>query len=341
MGESTISRRNFLAGLTATGALAAAGALAGCAPQAQGGTGAKDAGDAAQASWRDKPEMPTDIAETLEADLVVVGAGNGGMVAATTAAQNGAKVIVLEKGSDVQAAREAIGALNSTLEPDHIEDVPTLLNHANQTQAGDANMLMYKTWAEQSGEMMEWMKETLGPKGMLFPFEWHKPDDPHAYYPAMCYNPCMGEYNPDGPNYGAYAHLQVMREVYEELGGEILFLTPAKMLVQDDSGKVTGVIAESDEKGTIQINAKDGVVVCTGGYGANDEMLQDLCPGNSNWCALRDSITEEGDGIRMALWAGAELEAGGACMIWNRAILPDGFTFYGSNQGGSYGRNRY
>ena len=57
MGESTISRRNFLAGLTATGALAAAGALAGCAPQAQGGTGAKDAGDAAQASWRDKPEM--------------------------------------------------------------------------------------------------------------------------------------------------------------------------------------------------------------------------------------------------------------------------------------------
>ena len=119
MGESTISRRNFLAGLTATGALAAAGALAGCAPQAQGGTDAKDAGDAAQASWRDKPEMPTDIAETLEADLVVVGAGNGGMVAATTAAQNGAKVIVLEKGSDVQAAREAIGALNSTLEPDH------------------------------------------------------------------------------------------------------------------------------------------------------------------------------------------------------------------------------
>ena len=50
------------------------------------------------------------------------------------------------------------------------------------------------------------------------------------------------------------------------------------MLVQDDSGKVTGVIAESDEKGTIQINAKDGVIVCTGGYGANDEMLQGSVP---------------------------------------------------------------
>ena len=54
-------------------------------------------------------------------------------------------------------------------------------------------MLLYKTWAEKSGEMIEWMEETLGPKGMLFPFEWHCPDDAHAYYPAMCYNPCLDE----------------------------------------------------------------------------------------------------------------------------------------------------
>ena len=334
MGENTISRRGFLAGITATGALAAAGALAGCAPQAKSEKGDAKGDTAAQSSWRDKPEMPTDIAETLEADLVVIGAGNGGLVAATTAAQEGAKVIVLEKGGDIAAAREAIGALNSALEPDHREDVPTLLNHANQTQAGDANMLMYKTWAEQSGEMMEWMKQTLEPKGMLFPFEWHKPSDPHAYYPAMCYNPCLDEYNPDGPNYGAYMHLEKMREVYEELGGEILFLSPAQQLVQDDSGKVTGVIADSKDKGIIQVNAKNGVIICTGGYGANKEMLNDLCPGNSKWCGLTSATTEEGDGIRMALWAGAELEAGGACMVWNRAILPDNYEFNEDRMGG-------
>ena len=96
-------------------------------------------------------------------------------------------------------------------------------------------MLMYKTWAEKSGEMIEWMADTLGPKGMLFPFEWHCPDDPHAYYPAMCYNPCIGEYNPDGPNYNSYAHLEVMRDVFtDDLGGEIRFERPAQQLVIDE-----------------------------------------------------------------------------------------------------------
>ncbi len=333
---STISRRGSLSGAAAAGALAAFG-LAGCAPQSsQGGSSAPESNaGAATTSWRDKPEMPTDIAETLEADLVVVGAGNGGLVAATTAAQNGAKVIVLEKIGNIAMAREAIGALNSKLEPDHMEDVPTLMNHANMTQSGDANMLMYKTWAEKSGEMIEWMKETLAPKDITFPLEWHAPDDPHAYYPVMCYNPILGEYNPDGPNYGAYMHLEALNDVYtNDLGGEILFNTPAKMLVQDEAGKVTGVIAESEEKGTIQINASKGVIICTGGYGANKEMLDDLCPGNSNWCVLNSSVTEEGDGIRMALWAGAELEAGGACMVWNRGIMFDDTEFDGSRMGG-------
>lgn len=327
-----LSRRGFLTGSAAVGALAAFG-LAGCSPATSGDkatSGSKK--DAAKTTWRDQPEAP-EITETVEADLVVVGAGNGGIVAAATAAQNGASVIVLEKAGQIAQAREAIGALNA--EADHQEDVAKLMNHANQVESGDANMLMYKTWAEKSGEMITWMKETLEPKGMCFPFEWHAPDDPHAYYPAMCYNPIMGEYMPDGPNYGAYAHLEVLADVFtNDLGGEIRFNTPAQQLVQDESGKVTGVIAfDADGKG-IQFNANKGVIICTGGYGANTEMFNDLAEGNTKWCGLTSATTENGDGIRMALWAGAQLEAGGAAMIWNRAILPDGFEFNDDRMGG-------
>ena len=327
-----LSRRGFLTGSAAVGALAAFG-LAGCSPATSGDkatSGSKK--DAAKITWRDQPEAP-EITETVEADLVVVGAGNGGIVAAATAAQNGASVIVLEKAGKIAQAREAIGALNA--EADHQEDVAKLMNHANQVESGDANMLMYKTWAEKSGEMITWMKDTLEPKGMCFPFEWHAPDDPHAYYPAMCYNPIMGEYMPDGPNYGAYAHLEVLADVFtNDLGGEIRFNTPAQQLVQDESGKVTGVIAlDADGKG-IQFNANKGVIICTGGYGANTEMLNDLAEGNTKWCGLTSATTENGDGIRMPLWAGAQLEAGGAAMIWNRAILPDGFEFNDDRMGG-------
>ena len=100
-----LNRRDFLKGAVVTGALAAGGALAGCAPAAKegnaaNGTAAVPAEGAASeyltaASATQKwafeipPEPITDIAETVEADVVVVGAGTAGLVTAYSALQQG------------------------------------------------------------------------------------------------------------------------------------------------------------------------------------------------------------------------------------------------------------
>lgn len=330
--EKEITRRSFLTGAAVIGA---GMGLVGCAPSSgQAATKTASTGEVeTTVNWRDQPEMPTEFAETVDADIVVVGAGNGGLVAATKAAQNGAKVIVLEKTGGIANARGDIGALNCKLNPDHTEDVPTLLNYAAQTQSGDADMLLYRTWAEKSGEMMEWMQETLRPKGMVFPLQYHKPDDEHAYYPAMAYNPILGEYNPNGPNHGGGQHLTIMQDILvHDLNAEIRFETPAQQLILDDSGKVTGVVAEGKD-GFIKVTASKGVILCTGGYGANLDMLNELCPTQSKWCAASSATVETGDGIRMVLWAGGELEPGGSALVWNRAILPDGYEFNDERMG--------
>lgn len=322
MGTSSMSRRSLfkLGGVAAVGALGAS-ALAGCAPKQ-----ASQQEQKAASSWRDAPAPIEKVAETVEYDLVVVGAGNGGLVAAMTAQEKGFKVAVLEKANVIAAAREAIGTIGSRYSAGHEVDIPKLINHARKVESGDVNMALYRTWAEKSGEFMDWLGDIEEPRGMTFPFEYHAPDPavaPEAYYPPMCVNPVMGEFNPEGPNYGAYLHLEVLRDLFLEAGGIIDFSTPAKQLVQGADGAVTGVIAEVGKDSYRQYNAKRGVILCTGGYGANKEMVRDLCPAAYDYCTSTAATTEEGDGIRMALAAGAVLEEGGGAMVWNRGTVND------------------
>ncbi len=108
--KNKISRRDFLKGAAAGAAsLAAAGVLGACASDTQATTAATEAptqaseapAPAASASsdtWYDaayfaKPAPITDIAETVDTEIVVIGAGNGGCVAAVSAADLGAKVV--------------------------------------------------------------------------------------------------------------------------------------------------------------------------------------------------------------------------------------------------------
>ncbi len=328
-----LTRRNFVAG--AAGAAAVAGMAAASSALAEEG-----AGQAAPAgSWRDKPEAiaADQIASTEDYDLVIVGAGNAGMIAACTAVEAGASVVVLEKNGVCCMAKEAIASVGAADQADFPVDVARLIEEVDTSQSGSIDARLYRTWAEKSGEMMDWFTDVMAQHDVEVVLESASPDpslDEHIYYPPICHNTYgFGfPYNPDGPNYGMYAHVVALEAHFTEAGGTIAFETPAQQLVQDESGRVTGVIAQNKDGQYVQYNAAKGVIVCTGGYAGNLEMIHELVP-ETDWCAMTSATGDTGDGIRMAMWAGADLEPNHACMIWNRAILPDGFEFGGDQVG--------
>ena len=96
-----ISRRNLLKGATLGAAGVAAMGLFGCSPSSSGSTGSDSSasGEAAsgQHTWEVKPEPITDIAETIDTEVLFIGAGYSGTCCALNAAENGTQVILVEK----------------------------------------------------------------------------------------------------------------------------------------------------------------------------------------------------------------------------------------------------
>ena len=116
--EKGISRRNFLTGAALAGAAAASLGIAGCSPAASTSTEGGDAastesGQSTQYSWEVKPDPITDIAETVDTDILVIGAGLAGCACACSAAENGGKVTVVEKTSSWNGRGGGFGAINS------------------------------------------------------------------------------------------------------------------------------------------------------------------------------------------------------------------------------------
>ena len=107
----------------------------------------------------------------------------------------------------------------------------------------------------------------------------------------------------------------------EEIGLDIRYETPAKQLIVDESGAVTGVLAVDKDGKVIQFNAK-AVIIGTGGYANNDNMMKQLCEVDpAKICAAGATSGREGDGIRMARHAGAIMAPAPGTAAWYGPIL--------------------
>lgn len=339
MSKTDLSRRSFL-GLGAAAAVVAGAGLAGCSSPSNKEATAEVKSDPTTESsksqenvssdWLGKaPEIAeADIIETIETEILVIGAGTGGMFAACAAAEEGAKVVVLEKHVVGGGIRDNLGSINSRLQQaagaDAEIDKLEMLNDLMHYCANNCNPLLYKKWMENSGEAVDWYQDRVEERGYEL---FYQADTLHL---ETRYKHWPTGHIPSWPADAEFAGIKVelnghgvCNDYGESVGVDFHYSTPMVKLVMEGE-KVVGAIGESKE-GYIQVNASKGVVIATGGYARNPEMMAALQPQTLKKYSSNIAIPgTEGDGIKACLWAGAAMDEVHTAMCFDRvAVKPD------------------
>ena len=291
--SENISRRQAVggAGLAAAG-LAAAGATRAFAIESAAADGAAVADETP--AFLKKPEPITDVAETKEYDVVVVGAGSAGMSAALKANESGAKVAVVQK-LDFASTQgfTAVGLENA--DDDAVREgfvsYLMLLNDLRSKRE------LLEAWAQRSGEVITWYRDVLTKAGCEVPAE----EDSRYTRDCNGYEAHFLMARPKGTHASAISNVA---DYAAEQGVEMFYSMPAVQLVCE-GGAVTGVICGTEGSYT-QFNAKKGVILATGDYQCNDEMIAHYCPDALGFPPL--VVGRTGDGHRMGVWAGGCIE---------------------------------
>lgn len=328
--SSNLSRRSFLTGTAAAGALAAFG-LAGCAPQTSSEKSAASSGTTrkeASVDWLGEAPSYNDdqVAKTYDADVIVVGAGTAGMFAACSAVENGATCIAIDKTTpDIisNGIRDTMAAIGSSQQladgenPNKFDVINEMVRQAN----GYGDDRLYRLWADLSGETMDWYEARLGEAGT--PFR-HEIDD-HTHETRFPTYEVGHSIQWEGKKSDKQYACSILRDYGMSKGLEYHNETSMKVLIKDGD-RVVGLYAESPD-GLVRYNAKKGVIVCTGGYASNEEMMKALQPESEKLCCIRKSFpTCEGDGIKACLWAGGVMDETHAAMIFDRGGIKPNAT---------------
>jgi len=166
--------------------------------------------------------------------------------------------------------------------------------------ANKPDQRLLRLWAANCTQTIDWlmdMTEAAGIKVVL------------AQYPPPAAFKAADEYYPSYLTAHQFPQVQLvkcLRDNALKKGVSLLFKTRALQLARKGKGRVTGVIARKADGKIMQIKAEKGVVLCTGDYGYNAEMMAKYCP----QCAYMASKlkTSTGDGHQMAMWVGAVME---------------------------------
>lgn len=324
--EANMERRTFLKGSMTAAALLGAAGMFGCAPNAGKQEEAKTADvpdtgavdpTAEYECWLPpqgevafESEPVTDIAQTEDWDVVIVGMGAAGSAAAAYASANGLKTLVVEKMSTPAVNPGDIFAINSKVQKQHQFTCPTFKDFMEAlmtSSAYRANASKLAALYHHSGEAFDWLYDNaLVPAGI-------EAEPTFPAFPGIMMEGWTRCVNANITWVGG--RTQRLADVHKSIadlalaqGAEIRFNTPAVQLVQDENGAVTGVVVKGSDGAYTQLNASKGVLLATGGYAANMERMKKyMRPRDYATIAAVQfgNVGVTGDGHEMGLAVGA------------------------------------
>lgn len=330
---SQISRRRFLQAAGLVGGAGLAAGIVGCAPTtnesgADSKTGAPTAEgtvDGAQ-SFLTPPEAIGDdqITETVESDVIVLGAGTAGLCTALSALQSGLSVTVVTASSTPIARGGSNCAIYSkAMKAAGVEKIPYDAVTNELLQA--SYMPDQQKWAryyEHSEESMDWMIDLMESAGYMTVLEQNAgfPATSPFYQPLGSHSWCTPEEVVAGG--GQSLVVDTLAKEIEKVGGTIVYNTVGKQLVRGGvangtSGRVEAVIAQTADGSYVKYAGAKAIVLATGDFSANGEMMARYCTWASPFFTdvPADEINYDitinmgglyrGDGQQMGLWAGA------------------------------------
>lgn len=322
---SDLSRRAFLVGATALGAGLG---LTACAPSGkstgESKEGLSNTGEALDWLGTEPTIADEDIVETVETDFLIVGSGTGGLFAACAAGEEGLSTIVLDKAQG-SVVRDDVGAIDSKLQKadDCVIDRNKFMADMMSYATGYIDPELYRVWMDNSADLVDWYESVLAEKGITL---WH--EDAKETHETL-YRHYPTGHSPAWPEDGSMTATSFLTDYANETGYvEFRYNTPmVKLIVENE--KVVGVIAEGEE-GYLRVTASKGVLMATGGYGSNTEMMKALQPETLELFSSNYGPSScTGDGIRACLWAGAAMDTTHTSMLFDRdAVAPDGLGGY-------------
>lgn len=342
MKERSVSRRDFLRGAGTVGVAAGAMAALGGAGVAVAAEEAVEAGEnayglACDTTWvpvrkaacpgprgpvgfEDREIAADELAATEDCDLVVVGAGIAGLMAALKGAEEGASVICVEKMTRGRGCFECFGAVNAKCQEGTEINKVHLIDEMHRAAYWRVRPEPIRTYVDRSGEATDFWQAMLdkGANGFVITKVEQAPssngmpavtpliDTELGFYDSPCLPPDAGVRSGYS---GIYVCLE-MQEVAKQYDNlELRFSTPAVQLIREGD-RVAGVIVKNPDGSYGRINAGKGVILATGGYDANPELME-------AWTRPEDYATSSwwnpgwgttGDGHLMGIKVGAQMD---------------------------------